>query len=150
MTKIPFEDGTKTQEAYVTIDEQNYQVTPAVWIGTTPLKAQNLNKMQDNIEEAINIQRATVILENTVNANTNYTLPTNMYYEVGNDSLEINYCGSKLIKGVDYNEIGNAGEVSNVIQFTDSIGDLDMSDVEGFEDFSETLEFIVRGEYSAS
>ena len=148
MKKIPFEDGTKTQEAYVTIDEQNYQVTPAVWTGTTPLKAQNLNKMQDNIEEAINIQRATVTLDSTVNANTNYTLPTNMYYEVGNDSLEINYCGSKLIKGVDYNEVGTAGEVSNVIQFLDSIGDLDMSGVEGFEDFEETLEFIVRGEYS--
>ena len=144
MNKIPFEDGTKTQEAYVTIDEQNYQVTPAVWSGNTPLKAFNLNKMQDNIEEAINIQRATVTLECTVNANTNYTLPTGMYYEVGNDSLEINYCGSKLIKGVDYNEVGTAGDVSNVIQFTDSIGDLDMSDVEGFENFTETLEFIVR------
>lgn len=144
MNKIPFEDGTKTQEAYVTIDEQNYQVTPAVWIGTTPLKAQNLNKMQDNIEEAINIQRATVILENTVNANTNYTLPTGIYYEVGNDSLEINYCGSKLIKGVDYNEVGTAGDVSNTIQFLDSVGDLDMSDVEGFENFTETLEFVVR------
>ena len=82
MNKIPFEDGTKTQEAYVTINEQNYQVTPAVWSGTTPLKSQNLNKMQDNIEEAINIQRATVTLESTVKANTNYTLPTNMYYKV--------------------------------------------------------------------
>lgn len=150
MKKIPFEDGTKTQEAYVTIDEQNYQVTPAVWIGTTPLKSQNLNKMQDNIEEAINIQRATVTLSSTVNANTNYTLPTGMYYEVGNDSLEINYCGSKLIKGVDYNEIGNVGDVSNTIQFTDSVGDLDMSSVEGFENFKETLEFVVRGEYDAS
>ena len=150
MKKIPFEDGTKTQEAYVTINEQNYPVTPAVWQGTTPLKAQNLNKMQDNIEEAINIQRATVTLSSTVNANTNYTLPSGMYYEVGNDSLEINYCGSKLIKGVDYNEIGNAGEVSNMIQFTEAIGDLDMSDVEGFEDFEEILEFVVRGEYDAS
>ena len=82
MNKIPFQDGAKTQEAYVTIDGQNHQVTPAVWSGTTPLKAQNLNKMQDNIEEAINIQRATVTLESTVNANTNYTLPTNMYYKV--------------------------------------------------------------------
>ena len=53
MTKIPFQDGTKTQEAYVTIDGQNYNVTPAVWSGTTPLKAQNLNLMQDNIEDAI-------------------------------------------------------------------------------------------------
>lgn len=46
--------------------------------------------------------------------------------------------------GQDYNEIGNAGEVSNTIQFTEAIGDLDMSDVEGFENFTETLEFIVR------
>ena len=148
MKKIPFEDGIKTQEAYVTINEQNYLINPAVWQGTTPLKAQNLNKMQDNIEEAINIQRATVTLESTVNANTNYTLP--VYYEVGNNSLEVIYCGSKLAKGVDYNEIGNTGEVSNIIQFLDSVGDLDMSDVDGFEDFSETLEFVVRGEYSAS
>ena len=54
MDKIPFEDGVKTQEAYVTVNGQNYPVTPAVWTGTTPLKAFNLNKMQDNIEEAIN------------------------------------------------------------------------------------------------
>ena len=150
MKKIPFEDGTKTQEAYVPISGQNYEVVPAVWTGPVPMSAFNLNKMQDNIEEAINIQRATVTLSSTVNANTNYTLPTGMYYEVGNDSLEINYCGSKLIKGVDYNEIGNAGEVSNMIQFIEAIGDLDMSDVEGFEDFEEILEFVVRGEYDAS
>ncbi len=98
MKKIPFQDGTKTQEAYVTVNEQNYQVTPAVWTGPVPLKAQNLNKMQDNIEEAINIQRASVTLESTVNANTNYTLPTNMYYEVGNNSLEVYYCDTKLKK----------------------------------------------------
>lgn len=96
MNKIPFEDGTKTQEAYVTVDEQNYQVTPAVWTGTTPLKAMNLNKMQDNIEEAINIQRAIVTLNTTVNANINYTVP--FYYKVGNNSLEVFYCTTKLQK----------------------------------------------------
>lgn len=52
MDKIPFVDGTKTQEAYVTVNEQNYQVNPAVWTGTVPLSAQNLNKMQDNIDNA--------------------------------------------------------------------------------------------------
>lgn len=104
----------------------------------------------DNVatKDEVNIQRATVTLSTTVNANTNYTIP--IYYQVGNNSLEINYCGSKLIKGVDYNEIGNVGEVSNIIQFLDSVGDLDMSGVEGFEDFEEILEFVVRGEYSAS
>ena len=66
----------------------------------------------------------------------------------GNNSLEVIYCSTKLIKNVDYNEIGNAGEVSNIIQFTEAIGDLDMSSVEGFENFVVTLEFIVRGEYS--
>lgn len=53
MDKIPFQDGTKTQEAYVTVNRQNYNVTPAVWSGNTPLSAFNLNKMQDNIETAI-------------------------------------------------------------------------------------------------
>lgn len=82
MNKIPFQDGTKTQEAYVTVNDQNYLVTPAVWSGDTPLSAFNLNKLQDNVEEAINIQRATITLESTVNANTNYTLPDGLYYKV--------------------------------------------------------------------
>ena len=102
------------------------------------------------IDKLLPLKQATVTLDSTVNANTNYTLPEGMYYKVGNNSLEVIYCSTKLVKGQDYNEIGNVGEVSNVIQFTDSIGDLDMSDVEGFENFSETLEFVVRGEYSAS
>ena len=97
MKKIPFEDGVKTQEAYVTIEGQNYQVTPAVWSGNTPLKASNLNKLQDNVEEAVYIQRSFVNLTTTINANTNYTLPTGVYYEVGNNSLEIFYCTEKLI-----------------------------------------------------
>ena len=62
MDKIPFVDGTKTQEAYVTINEQNYPVTPAVWTGTTPVSALNLNNMQNNIEEAIGI------LEESINS----------------------------------------------------------------------------------
>ncbi len=104
----------------------------------------------DNVatKDEVDIQRATVTLESTVNANTNYTIPLN--YQVGNNSLEVFYCTGKLQKGVDYNEIGNTGEVSNIIQFTDSVGNLDMSGVEGFENFKETLEFVVRGEYSAS
>lgn len=62
MDKIPFVDGTKTQEAYVTINKQNYPVTPAVWTGTTPVSALNLNNMQNNIEEAIGI------LEESINS----------------------------------------------------------------------------------
>lgn len=93
MNKIPFVDGVKIANAYVTIDNQNYQVTPAVWQGTVPLSAQNLNQMQNNIETAINevddkadnidtkyekqttVQRSIITLESTVNANTNYIIP---------------------------------------------------------------------------
>lgn len=109
---------------------------------------QNNENKKATISKLLPLKRATVTLSSTVNANTNYTLP--VYYEVGNNSLEVIYCGSKLVKGVDYNEIGNTGDVSNTIQFLDSVGDLDMSDVDGFENFEETLEFVVRGEYDAS
>lgn len=69
MDKIPFVDGTKTQEAYVTINEQNYSVTPAVWTGTTPVSALNLNNMQNNIEEAIGILEGAIdILEESINS----------------------------------------------------------------------------------
>ena len=53
MNKIPFEDGTKISNAKVTIEGQEYEVTPAQYTGTTPMSAFNLNKMQDNIENAI-------------------------------------------------------------------------------------------------
>ena len=107
---------------------------------------QNNENKKATISKLLPLKRASVTLESTVNANTNYTIP--IYYQVGNNSLEVYYLGSKLEKGTDYNEIGNTGDISNTIQFLDTVGDLDMSDVEGFENFEETLEFVVRGEYS--
>lgn len=88
-----------------------------------------------------------VNLSNILIANTNYTLPNNLKYKVGNNSLEVYYCGTKLIKSVDYNEVGTENSISNKIQFLIQIGDLNMNNIPGFENFTETLEFIVRGEY---
>lgn len=88
-----------------------------------------------------------VNLSNIIIANTNYTLPNNLKYKVGNNSLEVYYCGTKLIKSVDYNEVGTENSISNKIQFLSQIGDLNMNNIPGFENFTETLEFIVRGEY---
>lgn len=50
------------------------------------------------IDKLLPLKRASVTLESTVNANTNYTLPTNMYYKAGNNSLEVIYCSTKLQK----------------------------------------------------
>ena len=49
MEILNFEDGTKTQAAYVTIDGVNHTVTPAKYTGKIPLSAYNLNKMQKNL-----------------------------------------------------------------------------------------------------
>ena len=75
MIKIPFEDGQKTQEAYTTINGQNYLVTPAVWQGKTPLSALNLNKMQSNIENTVEGYTYNLILTANVNAGGEITLP---------------------------------------------------------------------------
>lgn len=107
---------------------------------------QNGQNKQATVDEVRVTNRELITLSNTINSNENYTLP--LKYKVGNDSLEVHYCDTKLKKGVDYNEVGSIGQVSNTIQFLSSIGDLDMSTVDGFENFEETLEFIVRGDYN--
>ena len=48
------------------------------------------------MSKLLQLKRASVTLESTVNANTNYTIP--LSYKVGNNSLEVFYCGSKLEK----------------------------------------------------
>lgn len=114
---------------------------------TSPaLSKTTLNAMQDYAEEAINGVSSVITLTSTISANANYTIPLN--YHVEANDLVIFHCGEKLVKGTDYNEIGTTGEISNTIQFLHAVGDLDMSGVVGFEDFAETLEFVVRGDYS--
>ena len=51
MEKIKFEDGQLVRPAYVTIDNVEHEVTPAVFEGNTPLSSYNLNKMQSEIIE---------------------------------------------------------------------------------------------------
>lgn len=142
MIKIPFEDGQKTQEAYATINGQNYLVTPAVWQGKTPLSALNLNKMQSNIENTVEGYTYNLILTANVNAGGEITLP--FYYKVGNGSLIVFYEGLFLKFASDgtkdsgsYTEVGEAGTISNKIKITN-----DWSAETG-----DCFEFIVKGVY---
>lgn len=75
---------------------------------TTPINEDNLNNMQT-------LQIAKVITSTTIAENTNYTIPLN--YRVGDNSLEVYYQGTKLIKGEHYIEVGTEGDTSNIIQF---------------------------------
>lgn len=123
MNKIPFEDGQKTQEAYVTVNEQNYLVTPAVWQGDTPLSALNLNNMQKNIEESVETYIYNLILTANVAAGGEITLP--FYYKVGANVLQVYYMGQFLLLSSDdagtnghYREVGTSGSLSNKIKIT--------------------------------
>ena len=139
-TDLP-SSGQKNGDVYnVTSENKDYawNETTQQWVELG--SATNLDNVA--MKNEIKIKRTLITLETTINANTNYS--TVNTFQVGNDSLQVIYCGNKLIKGIDYNEMGENGSISSTIQFLDNVGDLDMSSVEGFEDFEETLEFIVR------
>lgn len=61
MEKINFEDGQLVKQATVTIDGVEHQVTPAQCTGNTPCSAFVLNKLQDNIENAINAMKMEIL-----------------------------------------------------------------------------------------
>ena len=143
MIKIPFEDGQKTQEAYVNINGQTYNVTPAVWQGNTPLSALNLNNMQKNIEDSVETYIYNLILTANVNAGGEITLP--FYYKVGANVLQVYYMGQLLLLSSDdagtdghYREVGEANSISNKIKLT-----TDWSAETG-----EYFKFMVKGVYT--
>lgn len=142
MNKIPFEDGQKTQEAYVNINGQTYNVTPAVWQGNTPLSALNLNNMQKNIEETVETYIYNLILTANVAAGGEIVLP--FYYKVGANVLQVYYMGQLLLLSSDdagtdghYREVGTAGSLSNKIKLT-----TDWSAETG-----EYFKFVIKGVY---
>ena len=142
MNKIPFEDGQKTQEAYVNINGQTYNVTPAVWQGNTPLSALNLNNMQKNIEETVETYIYNLILTANVAAGGEIVLP--FYYKVGANVLQVYYMGQLLLLSSDdagtdghYREVGTSGSLSNKIKLT-----TDWSAETG-----EYFKFVIKGVY---
>ena len=66
MKKINFEAGKQISAAKVTIDDVDYNVTPAVYEGNTPLSPYVLNKLQDNVEVAILPTQTTDIAEKLI------------------------------------------------------------------------------------
>lgn len=113
MNKIPFENGTLVTPAKVVIDGVEYEVIPAVYSGDTPLSKENLNKMQDNIENAIDTLKTAVLKT---------TFPIGATYITQNDTNPSTILGfgtwerlkGKVMVGLDendeyFNEIGKTG-----------------------------------------
>ena len=143
MNKIPFQDGQKVTDAYVTINEENYIVNPAVYEGPTPFTAQNINKLQSNIEESVETYIYNLVLATNVAAGGEITLP--FYYKVGANVLQVYYMGLLLLLSSDdagtdghYREVGTSGSLSNKIKLT-----TDWSAEQG-----EYFKFVVKGVYT--
>ena len=142
MDKIPFVDGTKISNAKVTINEQEYEVTPAQYSGTTPVSAFNLNKMQSNIENTVEGYTYNLILTANVAAGGEITLP--FYYKVGANVLQVYYMGQLVLLSSDdagtdghYREVGEADSISNKIKLT----------TDWSADKREYFKFVVKGVY---
>ena len=147
MKKKVFQNGTLKSKAYFINGDVKQEVEEAVYEGTTPLSAENLNDMQDNIEEEINSHiEHKYFLQLTAAVAKGGTITLPCYYKVGTRCLDVFYMGELLILSSDdagtdghYKEIGESGSISNQIKTTTDWG----------AETGEYFEFIVRGDYSA-
>lgn len=74
LKRIGWKNGNLVSKATVTIGENIYEVEPEQYSGETPLSAENLKKMEDNTEEAMNG------LENSIN-NVDYKITPIVLFE---------------------------------------------------------------------
>lgn len=139
MQIVEFENGTKTQNAYVEIDGVKHEVVPAVYTGRTPLSAYNINRAQKNLLT----HKYKLTVSKTTSSGAEITLPC--YYKVGQDVLDVYLEDERLIKSSDtagtdghYVEVGTINSISNKIKITN-----DWAVEAGM-----IFEFVVRGEYS--
>lgn len=146
MKKKVFQNGTLKSKAYFMNGETKQEVEEAVYEGATPLSAENLNDMQNNIEEEINSHiEHKYFLQLTAAVAKGGTITLPCYFKVGTHCLDVYYMGELLILSSDdagtdghYREVGQVSAVSNQIKLTTDWGC----------ESGEYFEFVVRGEYS--
>lgn len=78
MDKIQWENGTLVSQAKVNVGGNIYEVEPAVYSGSTPISAENLNQMETNIENAINNLKPVELYYNNTASYVSATLNDNI------------------------------------------------------------------------
>lgn len=104
LKRIGWENGTLVSKAKVNIDGTIHEVEPAQYSGKAPMSAENLKKMEDNAESAINeATEKNIITANaigtTTTAGTNKQLALTEQCKVG-DKLSIVDGKVKIGKGI--------------------------------------------------
>lgn len=103
MEIIKFEDGQLIKPAYITIDGVEYEVTPSVYQGNTPLSSYNLNKMQENIlkEQQKNIITAGLNANQVISSTNAEKITLDKKTQKG-DNLSLSNGGIKIGKGITH------------------------------------------------
>lgn len=146
MKRINFEDGQLVTAGYV---KEDGTIEEAVYEGETPLSAFMMNKLQNNIEEAIDEQTShKYILKLTSSVSSKeITLPAK--YKVGADTLDVYFNGERLIKASTadteghYYEVGEANSTSNKINIATDW----FNSANDKPNVNDIFEFVIRGEY---
>lgn len=98
MKKKVFQNGTLKSKAYFMDGETKQEVEEAVYEGKTPLSAENINEMQDNIEEEINSHiEHKYFLILTANVAKGGTITVPAYYKVRSQYAGCLLHGRKII-----------------------------------------------------
>ena len=104
-----------------------------------------LNNLQDDIATAIKECRTFIIISTGTTITNDYSIELPLKYRVGDNSLELYWNGTKLIKATDvsdghYKEYGENENLSNIIKMhrTEENGDYILTN-------DLVLEIIVRG-----
>ncbi len=114
LTELNLIEEQKIGDVYNVISEnKDYAWTGSTWVILG--SATNVDDLATKAE--IKIQISKIKTTEPIEENTNYTIPLN--YRIGDNSLEVYYQGTKLIKDEHYIEVGTEGETSNIIQFYD-------------------------------
>ena len=111
----------------------------------TMIDSENLEELQNNIATAVNEDRAFIILIAGTVITNDYSITIPLKYIVGDNSLEVFWNGTKLIKATSvedghYKEFGEEGALSNTIKMYRTVTDGNYTLTQDV-----VLEFVVRG-----
>lgn len=147
MKKINFENGKLVTPASVDINGKKYTVTEAEYTGQTPLSAFVLNKMQDNIEKAINEEHKYIKkMEYGLMSEKALRMPA--YYKVGADVLDVYLNGERLIKATSENDIFSGHYIEDPLKTDGEITNIICVTRDWVIEEGDILEFVIRGEYN--
>lgn len=85
---------------------------------TTKVKSTLINP---DLQKLLHKHEVIITASEDVEANSEYELPENFTYRVGDNLLSISVRGTIWYRGINFEEIGDAGTISNKVKLIDKV-----------------------------